>query len=117
MDFSCAEGCRVPRSHRFARPGNVAAWLVVDRPRSGGGNPTSRKEARSGAPRLPFVERGAEVLLEGFDRRGLVFLHIEDGVELRDLQQIMDFLGEVEQLEFAALVLGSSEGADEFADA
>jgi hypothetical protein len=43
VDFSCAEGAGCPGLTAFARPGNVAAWLVVDRPRSGGENPTSRK--------------------------------------------------------------------------
>ncbi len=45
-----------------------------------------------------------------------VVLHIENGEELRDLQQIVCFFGEVEQLEFAALFLGSGEGTDKFAD-
>ena len=39
--------------------------------------------------------------------RCFVVLHIEEGVELRDLQQVVYSLGDVEQLEFAALVLGS----------
>ena len=38
--------------------------------------------------------------------------HLEDGVELRDLQQVADFLGQVQQFEFAALFFGSGEGTD-----
>jgi hypothetical protein len=57
------------------------------------------------------------LLGERFYGRCFVVLYIEDGVELRDLQQVVYFLGEVEQLEFAALVFGSGEGADQLADA
>jgi hypothetical protein len=32
-------------------------------------------------------------LLEAFDRGGFVVLHIEDGVELGDLEQVVHFLG------------------------
>src|SRR5581483_7600712 len=46
-----------------------------------------------------------------------VVLHVEDGVQLGDLQQVVHFLGEVEQLEFAALVADAGESADQFADA
>src|ERR1700734_4010776 len=56
-------------------------------------------------------------LLERLDRRCLIFLHIKDGIQLGDLQQVMHFLGEVEQLQFAALILRSSKSADQLADA
>jgi hypothetical protein len=57
------------------------------------------------------------LLGERFYGRCFVFLHIEDGIELRDLQQVVYFLGEVKQLELAALVFGGGEGADQLADA
>src|SRR5208282_2598211 len=70
-------------------------------------------------PGLPHFSRPKQArprLAERFYARCFVVLHIEDGVELGDLQQVVNFLGEVEQLEFAALVLGSGEGADQLAD-
>jgi len=60
---------------------------------------------------------GSNDLLEGFDGGGFVVFHVEDGVELGDLQQVVHLLGEVEKLEFAALILGGGEGADQLADA
>jgi hypothetical protein len=59
----------------------------------------------------------ADLLREGLHGRGFVVFHVEDGVELGNLQQIVNFLGEVQQLQLAALVLGGGERADEFADA
>jgi len=47
----------------------------------------------------------------------LIVPHIKYRVELGDLQQVMDLLGEVEQLEVAFLLAHSGEGADQFADA
>src|SRR6266496_1921287 len=67
--------------------------------------------ARNGAPDL---ERN---LFERFDGSGFVVFYVEDGIELGDLEQVIDLLGEIQQLEFAALILGGSEGADQFADA
>ena len=51
-------------------------------------------------------------LLERFYGRRLVLFHIEHSVKLGDLQQIVNFLGQVEQLQFAALVLRGGKGAD-----
>jgi len=51
-------------------------------------------------------------LFESLDGGSFVVFHIENGVELGDLQQIMHFLGEVQQLEFAALIAHGGEGAD-----
>jgi hypothetical protein len=84
---------------------------------------TSRKRnLQAGlSPGLPQFSRlqapRAPLLGERFYGRCFVVLHIEDGVELRDLQQVVYFFGEVEQLEFAALVFGGGEGADQLADA
>src|SRR5215469_4231016 len=53
---------------------------------------------------------------ERLDRLAFVVLDVEDGVELGDLEQVVNFLGEVEQLELAALVANGSERADQLAD-
>src|SRR5438034_11692169 len=55
-------------------------------------------------------------LPEGLYRSSFVFLHVKDGVELRDLKQIVNLLGEVQQFQFPALVLYRGVGAHEFAD-
>jgi len=68
-------------------------------------------------PEVGTLPRRAGGLLEGFDGGGFVVLHVKDGVELGDLEQIVHLLGEVEEFEFAALILGGGEGADQFADA
>ena len=59
----------------------------------------------------------APLFPEGLYARCFVFFDVEDGVALRDLQQVVYFFGEIEQLEFATLVFGSGEGADELANA
>src|SRR5207302_1232213 len=45
-----------------------------------------------------------------------VVLDIEDGVQLGDLEQVVDFLGQLEQLELAALIADAGEGAHQFSD-
>src|SRR5579864_1433973 len=57
------------------------------------------------------------LVAEGLYGGRFVVLHVEYRVQFRDLQQVVDFLGEVQQLEFAALVLDGGVGADQFADA
>src|SRR5262249_40580543 len=57
------------------------------------------------------------VLLERFDGGSFVVFHVENGVELGDLEQIVDLFGEVEEFQLAALVLGRGESTDELADA
>src|SRR5512147_2387616 len=54
---------------------------------------------------------------ERSDCGGLVVLNVEHGVQLRDLQQVVDFLGQVQQLQIPASVAYRGEGADQFADA
>ena len=71
----------------------------------------SGRHGGSRALPIPFVI-WQKVLLETFDCGGLVVLHIEDGVELGDLEEVMHLLGEVKEFEFAALVLGCGKGAD-----
>ena len=90
------------------------AALVNQRPPLAESARTGPPQARSGISR---VWLRSSLFAERFYAGCFVFFHIEDGVELRDLQQVVHFLGEIEQLEFATLVLGGGEGADEFADA
>jgi hypothetical protein len=56
------------------------------------------------------------LLAERFYGRCFVVLHIEDGVELRDLEKVVDLLGQVQQFEFASLFFGSGESTDKLAD-
>jgi len=53
---------------------------------------------------------------EGLYGQCFVVFHIEYGVELRDLQQVVDSLGQVQQFDLAVLLFGSGEGTDKFAD-
>ena len=81
--------------------------------------PLLATSARSGAPHAtaglrPNLEND---LLERLDCGGFVVFYVEDGVKLGDLEQIVDLLGEVQQLQFAALILGRGESAYELADA
>ena len=57
------------------------------------------------------------LLCEGLDSRRFVVFHIEHGVELGDLQQVVDLLGQVQEFQFTALVADGGEGAHQFADA
>src|ERR1700740_3121949 len=68
-------------------------------------------------PSGTWVGRLYEKLAEGLYGRGLVVLHVEDGIELRNLKQVVDLLGEVEQLQLAALVFDGGVGADQLANA
>jgi hypothetical protein len=79
--------------------------------------PTSRQGREKWGTRRNVFRREWPDLLERFDRRSFVVFHDEDGVELGDLKQVVDFLSEVQQLEFATLILGGGEGADQFTDA
>src|SRR5271168_4411592 len=58
-----------------------------------------------------------EEVVEGFYGVEFVVFDVEDGVELGDVEDVVDFLGEVEELEFAAGVADGGEAADEFSDA
>src|SRR6266496_1593509 len=55
-----------------------------------------------------------EEVVEGSDGGKFVILDVEDGVELGDVEDVLDFLGEVEELEFASGVAHGGEAADEF---
>src|SRR5579862_9373429 len=79
-------------------------------------SPTSRKNTRNGmlAKTCAAKVRG---LFERFDRGCFVVFHVEDGVEFGDLKQIVDLLGEVQKLQFAALILRGRKGAHQLTDA
>src|SRR3954447_8657698 len=55
------------------------------------------------------------LIAERFHGQCFVVLHIKDGVELRDLQKVVNLLGQVQQFEFAALFLGGGIGTNKFA--
>src|SRR5579871_4676445 len=57
-----------------------------------------------------------EEVIERFHGVKFVVFDVEDGVELGDVEDVFDLLGEIEQLEFAAGVADGGEGADQFAD-
>src|SRR5579884_3079027 len=54
---------------------------------------------------------------ERLDCGGLVIPDIEHGVQLRDLQEVVNFLGKVQQFQFAATIANAGEGAYQFTDA
>src|SRR5512140_2582258 len=82
---------------------------------------TERRRARDGKRRWngrgrPFLHRAVWKLPEGLDGRGFVVFHVEHGVELGDLEQVVNLFREFQELQFPALVLHRGVGADEFAD-
>jgi len=58
-----------------------------------------------------------EEVVEGFDGGEFVVFDVEDGVELGDVEDVLNFLGEAEEFEFAAGVADGGKAADQFADA
>jgi hypothetical protein len=65
----------------------------------------------------PLREIAAGLLAERLYGGRFFVFYVENSVELGDLEQVVNFLGEVEQLEFAALVFDGGVGADQLADA
>src|SRR5579885_3162449 len=57
------------------------------------------------------------LLAERFDRGSFVIFHVEDGIKLRNLQQIMDLLREVEQLKLPTLIADRRKCAHQLSDA
>ena len=55
-------------------------------------------------------------LQEASDRRGLVGIHVENGEQLGDLQKIVHFLRQMQQLQFALPIANRSESAHQFAN-
>src|SRR6185312_382168 len=68
-------------------------------------------------PRARTPVSPSQDLPEGLYRRRLIILHVKNGVKLRDLQQVMNFLGQLEQLQFATLVFRCGICADQFTNA
>ena len=52
------------------------------------------------------------VLTKSANSRSFVVFNVENGIELGDLQQVVHFLGQVQQLQFATLVAHGGKGAD-----
>src|SRR5580704_14793823 len=61
--------------------------------------------------------RGQRLFVEAGYGGGFVGVDVEDGEELGDLEEVVNFLGQVEELELAATVANGSKSADQFADA
>jgi hypothetical protein len=56
-------------------------------------------------------------IVEGLYCGEFVVFNVKHGVELRDIQNVMDLLGKVEQLEISACVADSGKAADQLTDA
>ena len=94
----------------------------VSRAVRGAGNILESKlesKAAGGGARAtcPVPQLFGEEVVEGLYGGEFVVLDVEDGVELGDVEDVLDFLGEVEEFEFAAGVADGGEAADEFSDA
>ena len=68
-------------------------------------------------PAVEFATGAKELAAESSYRRGLVVHYVEDGVQLRILQHVVDLLGQVQQLQLAALVADRSKGPEQGVDA
>src|SRR5690349_16378521 len=73
-----------------------------------------RKERRRTDDRRRRME--GSWLREAADRGCFVFVNVEDGVELGDLQQILDALSEIEELQLSAAVGHGGETRHQLAD-
>jgi len=51
-----------------------------------------------------LVDRNLKNLVKRFDCCRFVVFHVEHGIELGDLEQIVNFFGQIQQLEVASLV-------------
>ena len=70
-------------------------------------------QSRTG-PRLKNLQ---QTLIKRFDCCRFVVFHIENGIEFGDLEQVVHFFGQIQQLEFATLVAHRSKRANQFTDA
>src|SRR5215213_2744202 len=57
------------------------------------------------------------LLLEAVECLGFAFVNVEDSQELRDRQQVLKFLGEIEQFELSAFFVDGSVTGNKLADA
>jgi len=67
---------------------------------------------RAGVPAPQQPKLFGEEVVEGADGGEFVVLDVKDGVELGDVEDILNFLGEVEEFEFATGVADRGEAAD-----
>lgn len=89
-------------------------------PRQADAGSTGSQSNAKGPPRLCGMAfsglKSCRVgLLERRDGAGLVVVNVENGVELGQLQQVVNLLGQLEQFKDRALVLGSGVSAHQFA--
>lgn len=57
------------------------------------------------------------VLLERSDCAGFVVVDVEDGIELCELEQVVDLLGQLEELHSGTLIFGGGECSHQLAQA
>src|SRR4051812_33774692 len=83
------------------------------------GEPGRERQARVGDAESQRCAR--RLKRPGLGERGeglfLVVVDVEDGVELGDLHQVVDALGEIEELQLPAAVLYRCEGTGQLAEA
>ncbi len=58
-----------------------------------------------------------ELVAERSHCGGLVVQYVEDGVELRNLQKVVNFLGQVQEFQLSALIASRRKGTDQLANA
>src|SRR5260370_29378894 len=75
------------------------------------------RTVRGRAVGLRFAPLFCEEVVEGFHRGKFVFPNIKNGVELRNVQHVLDFLSEVKQLQFASGISECGEAPYQFPDA
>jgi len=68
------------------------------------------------ADRVWYLHLFGEEVVEGFDGAEFVVADVEDGVELGNKEDVVDFLGKVEEFELAARVADGGEAADELSE-
>jgi hypothetical protein len=71
------------------------------------------KNQRARAPAAPLFR---EEVVEGLYGGVFVVFDVEDGIELGDVENVVDFRGDVEEFEFSAGVADGSEATDQFSD-
>src|SRR5580658_8558957 len=96
----------MPESHSFLSSGGDST-----RPVALGGT------GEGARPHTRFAHLLGEEIVEGSYGGEFVVFDVEDGVELGDVEDVLDFLGEVEEFEFAAGVADGGGAADELSDA
>src|SRR5450755_4604119 len=83
---------------------------------SGSRTGENRFLAALGMTRITPAGLLGEEVVEGTHGGEFVVFDVEDGVELGDVEDVVNFLGEVQELQFAAGVADGGEAAHEFSD-